>query len=605
MCGISGIISTEHNPKDLIHLLTSRMKHRGPDYTGCWTEDNIALGHNRLSIIDLDSRSNQPMISGCGKYAMVFNGEIYNFKEVRNTLQFSAWKTTSDSEVLLQGYIEKGAKILNDLNGMFAFAIYHLSERKLFIARDRLGIKPLYYVNKNGNFAFSSELRPLLQLPFVSSGINNSAVVDYLTFQSTVSPNTLVKDVQVLPSGCYVHYSNTSFETHQFWGISDGPKYHFENFSEAQDEIRRLFTSSVRYRLVSDVSIGAFLSGGIDSSLIVAQMAKISESPIVTKSIGFKESQYDETAIATIVADRYATEHERIELSAIEFAESIPMVMSQMDSPSMDGVNTYFVSQAVKNSGITVALSGLGGDELFAGYQYHFHYSKLRKLRSWLKWLSLFDNKSFIDILQKPKHRKLAISLFTNTSNSRLYQSLRSVFDKYQRSELIQSVSRTSHTKIDDFPVLSQYGIMDILGYTQNVLLKDTDQMSMQHALEVRVPFFDHRLVEAALSIPDKWKYDGTRPKSFLTTVFKDDLPKEVYERQKMGFVLPYNRWLRYELKTYAQTKLKHLASTEILNPDRVNQISNSFFSGSPKVSASEIWTLVALSSWLESNHIQ
>ncbi|MEZ4843446.1 MAG: asparagine synthase (glutamine-hydrolyzing) [Bacteroidia bacterium] len=535
MCGIFGITNFQSKLSlESLSKILSLQTHRGPDATGTWSDENIFLGHNRLSIIDLDERSNQPMISRCGNYAIVYNGEIYNYQEVKKKLDFKNWRTEGDTEVLLQGYIEMGANILNELNGMFAFAVYHISERKLFVARDRVGIKPFYYVTKSESFAFASELKPLVQLPFVSKNVNPSALSQYLTFQSTIAPQTLIEDIKVLPSGCFGIFENNNWSISKYWSISDRTKYLYKTKEDAQQEISSIFKDSVGLRMISDVPVGAFLSGGIDSSLVVSQMASIGGSIVTTKSIGFKEAEYDETEIAQVVANKYHTNHERIELDSTTFAERIPNILSKMDSPSLDGVNTYLVSEAVKKSGITVALSGLGGDELFAGYSYHRLFKRFRQLHIALSPIGHLLS-PFTSLFKNSRYRKLIESAANSTDTDKLYASLRSVFSKNEVNQLTGQISPVEfrEKELDQFPYYSQFGALDMLGYTQNVLLKDTDQMSMQHALEVRVPFFDYRLIEASMSIPDSWKFDGKRNKSFLLDSFEGQLPTEVFNRKK------------------------------------------------------------------------
>jgi asparagine synthase (glutamine-hydrolysing) len=347
--------------------MAERMSHRGPDADGVYQHKNCTLGHRRLSIIDLDSRSNQPFTDVSGRYTVVFNGQIYNFKEIKAMLPEYPFRTTSDTEVIVAAYAKWGLQCVERMHGMFAFAIYDAVEESLFLARDRFGVKPLYYALYQDVFLFASEVRALLSTGLVSKKLDHQGVHELLMFQSAACPNSIVEGVKQLHPAHYAVLKNGRLEEKRYWMFGASANGVATNYTHACKEVRRLFFESVERRMISDVPLGAFLSGGIDSSAIVAAMSQI-RAPVNTFSIVFSEPEYDESEYSDLMAQKYATRHHRLLLSPGEFLSELPNALDAMDSPSADGMNTYIVSKLTRKAGVTVALSGLGGDELFAGY---------------------------------------------------------------------------------------------------------------------------------------------------------------------------------------------------------------------------------------------
>ena len=382
MCGIAGILNlqSETNLNEPIRNMTNAIAHRGPDSDGFYVETTkVALGHRRLSIIDLSTSANQPFIDDSGRYILIFNGEIYNYLDVKPLLSDYNFKTTSDSEVILAAYIKWGADCLKHLNGMFAFAIWDKVAQTLFVVRDRLGIKPVYYYIDNQHFVFSSEIRSMLRSGFIPRQVDKEALRDFLSFQSVYAPATIIKNIFQLMPGEYAIVSSKGIQKTFYWRAETSPNgFEIPNKETAQKKVRELLTASIERRMMSDVPLGAFLSGGIDSSAVVALMAQASERPIDTFTVSFAEKQFDESRFADIVAKKYNTNHTTIRLTPDDFLKELPAALDAMDAPSGDGLNTYVVSKATKNAGITVALSGLGGDELFAGYSYFRHFQKIK-----------------------------------------------------------------------------------------------------------------------------------------------------------------------------------------------------------------------------------
>jgi asparagine synthase (glutamine-hydrolysing) len=410
MCGIAGIINQNGLPVDplVLRRMTDLMYHRGPNAAGAFVEGAAALGHRRLSIIDLSAEANQPMADSSGRYRIVFNGEIYNYLEVKAGLNDYFFQTQSDTEVILAAYLKWGVACLEHFNGMFAFAIWDREEQILFLARDRVGKKPLYYYRNEHTFLFASEVRALLSTGLVPRQIRPDAVATYLKYQTVPAPDTLIENVFQLPAGHYALVHRNQFSLHSYWSLLQ-PTRHFEKEDAAatRRQVKTLLQAAVGRRMVSDVPLGAFLSGGIDSSAVVALMAEQSEQPINTFSINFQERAYDESAYSDLIARRFKTRHTPFQLSAGDFLNELPAILGTLDMPSGDGPNTYIVSKLTKQAGVTVALTGLGGDELFAGYETFKYYTRLRQF-GWFWRLPVSVRSSMHRLLQVGVNRRQA-----------------------------------------------------------------------------------------------------------------------------------------------------------------------------------------------------
>ena len=416
MCGINGILNLSDisRSKELIGRMNDCLSHRGPDDSGIFAEEGITLGHRRLSIIDLSTAGHQPMKSSDGRYTIVYNGELYNFKELKFDLQRAEsganagaylFKTNTDTEVILAAFARWGTECLKRFNGMFAFAIWDDQDKKLFIARDRMGIKPLYYYKKNDNqLIFSSELRALLSSALIKKELDQNSLCDYLRYQTVHAPSTIIKDVKMLLPGHYILASKDNFAIKRFWSLDDNSEKNISSFSYEKicSDINELFHAAVERRLVADVPFGAFLSGGIDSGAIVSAMTKVSSSKVSTFSVSFDESEFSEAKYAKLIADKFKTNHHEIKLDPLDFLNELPNALSAMDHPSGDGPNTFVVSKATKNAGITMALSGLGGDELFAGYNVFKRMTELNR-KKWLNIVPVFAKKSAGKLLKSLK----------------------------------------------------------------------------------------------------------------------------------------------------------------------------------------------------------
>ncbi|MBL7983271.1 MAG: asparagine synthase (glutamine-hydrolyzing) [Flavobacteriales bacterium] len=622
MCGIAGIYGLEglNDPGSLVRRMTDAMAHRGPDADGVYVGGNVALGHRRLSIIDLSHSADQPFRSPDGRHTIIFNGEIYNYRALRSELEgMGHWtfRTSSDTEVLLAAYLIWGAACLDRLEGMFAFAVLNEAEQELFIARDRLGIKPLYYHQSGGHVVFASEVRSLLATGLVPRLVDPDGLVDHLRYQTVHAPATLVKDVYMLRPGHWMRISDQEVAIQQWWGLSSNVQMETGDLplEEVHKGIRERLRRAVEKRLISDVPFGAFLSGGIDSSAIVGLMAEVSNAPVHTFSVVFDEEEFSEERFAAIVAKRFRTEHTTLRLRGKDLLDSLGDVLSSMDHPSGDGVNTWMVSRATKQAGITVALSGLGSDEIFAGYPV-FTRSKDLFDRRWLaqfpRWMRRYALAALVRI--KPSFAR------SNWPQVLLMESM-SADDTYPLSRLLandqvlqgllsrprfpkNSVREAMHRMIRSeqghrLPFFSQVSLGELDTYLANVLLRDTDQMSMAHALEVRVPFLDHDLVEFVLGVNDRFKYPHT-PKQLLTAALGDLLPREIIDRPKMGFVLPWPQWMRSELRTFCGERMHRLGQRQAFKPGAVDAFWNAFIQKDPRANWFRIWSMVVLEDWME-----
>ncbi|NDK54517.1 asparagine synthase (glutamine-hydrolyzing) [Pontibacter fetidus] len=625
MCGINGIIGIDNTSeaKKVIEVMNRAIAHRGPDDSGVYVESGIALGQNRLSIIDLTSAGHQPMYSMDGNLVLVFNGEIYNYKELKQELREYSFQTHTDSEVILAAYMRWGYECVHRFNGMFAFAIWDIRKQDLFIGRDRLGVKPLYYYRHNELFLFSSEVRALLKSNFVPKKLNHEGLIDYLRYQTVHAPATIVKNVHMLLPGHTMLVKRGQVEITRYWSPEENAVNDAGNksYEEIKQDIFNLLQKSVERRLVADVPFGAFLSGGIDSSIIVGLMSQVASQQVKTFSVTFEEEEFSEAKYAAIIAKKFKTEHHDIRLKPDDFLQLIPTALNAMDHPSGDGPNTFVVSKVTREAGITMALSGLGGDEVFAGYDVFKRMYALQHYK-WLASLPLFLRKAVGQSLTRFKPSvasdKIQQLLYLPSwSLQDTYPITRQVLSESYIKELTgMSILPENHVRLVvresmsqqykagvKLPLLSQVSAAEMRTYMQNTLLRDTDQMSMAHALEVRVPFLDYELVEYVMGVSDKYKYPHT-PKKLLTDAVGDLLPPEIINRPKMGFTLPWKEWLKNELYSFCETKLHNMAARDLFVKDEVLTIWRNFLKREPQVTWAKVWYLVVLENWLEENGV-
>ena len=626
MCGISGVLGIISRDKanSIIEAMNTSMAHRGPDDSGSYIGEGVALGQRRLSIIDLSQAGHQPMVSHDNSLILVFNGEIYNYRELKQELKNYPYQTQTDTEVILAAYTRWGKECVHRFNGMFSFAIWDRAKHEVLIFRDRLGIKPLYYFISDNCLLFSSEVRSLLNSGLVPKKMNKAALSDYLRYQTVHAPQTMVAEVQMLLPGHYLHYKSGVIEFHEYWSAekNHSKEAKGKSYQEIKKDVYQLLQASVERRLISDVPFGAFLSGGIDSSAVVGLMSQVARKQVKTFAVTFEEEAFSEAKYAAAVAKKFGTDHTEIRLNPNDFLALLPSALKAMDHPSGDGPNTFVVSKVTKEAGITMALSGLGGDELFAGYDV---FKRIHLLNN-LQWLAkvpvglrralgrrLHAVKPTIavtkvnQLLDLPKwdlssSYPVSRQLFTDTKIQSLIGDEFLFPNEVQR--IICSSLGSQQASSKSLPLLSQISLAEIQSYLQNTLLRDTDQMSMAHALEVRVPFLDYQLVEYVLGISDEHKYPST-PKKLLTDALEDLIPAEVINRPKMGFTFPWKQWLRSELREFCHEKLFKLAEHDVFVEKEVHHLWKLFLNHDPSVNWAQIWNLVVLENWLQENGIK
>ena len=622
MCGIAGIIHFNNQPVNpsAIEQITKVMSHRGPDAFNYVTGEKFGLGHRRLSIIDLSEAANQPFHDHTGRYVMVFNGEMYNYQEVKATINDYPFHTSSDTEVLIAAFGKWGPECIHRFMGMYAIAIWDKRDQVLTVIRDRLGVKPLYYYIDKDRFIFASEVRAILASGLVKRKINQESLTELFSYQSIGYPFSSISDIQQLEAGSWMKVREGSIEKKVYWDVSKTPIKDIDYYDReiVQKNIRQLLTKSVKRRLVSDVPVGAFLSGGIDSSAVVGLMAETGGKPPNTFTIGFTEKQYDESEYAGIIAKKFSSNHTNVQLKPTVFLDELENALDAMDTPSADGINTYVVSKAIRGAGITVALSGVGGDELFAGYPFFKQFLQLQKKKNWYNGTGLLRKLAGGIIAGGGSNRKRRIrQILTAVSPAieNTYPVSRQILAPHLVRQLTSfnnfTLKDTSlyrqlyakHNEIAGHPLLSQVSIADYLGYTQHTLLKDTDQMSMAVSLEVREPFFDHELIEFVLAVPDNIKYP-VYPKSLLVESLKPLLPDEIVHRKKQGFVFPWSQWMKHELKTFCEERLNRLGQRTFINGKALQQYWLKFLQNDTAVRWPEIWMFVVLEHWMEKNGI-
>jgi asparagine synthase (glutamine-hydrolysing) len=619
MCGIAGIVSFKKNINlpDTIQRMTDAMAHRGPDADGFYTNDAIALGHRRLSIIDLSTAANQPIADYTGRYQIIFNGEIYNFQDVKKLLPDYPFSTNSDTEVLLAAYSKWGPDCLPYLKGMFAFAIWDTIDQVMFIARDRMGVKPVYYFVNDEFLLFASEIRGILGSGMVPAKANHFAIREFLSYQSVGFPESAIQGIVQLEAGNSIMIKDNKHTIKKYWGITNHPTvdFDFKDRKAVQQQVRLLLRNAVERRLVSDVPLGAFLSGGIDSSAVVGLMAEVSSARPNTFTVGFEEKEFDESGFAGIIARKFNTHHNQVLLKPAVFLDELTNALNAMDTPSGDGVNTYVVSKAIKQSGLTVALSGVGGDELFAGYPFFKQYLQLKKYEPvWgvtkpLRWgagLALGNSNKAFRMKQLLNAPASSIRYFYPEFRRIIAPQLLNSLTRWNNNQhtLLETQLANLPASLEQFPLLSQVSIAEYSGYTQHTLLKDTDQFSMAVSLEAREPFFDHDLIEFVLAIPDHLKYPHY-PKQLLVESLQGLLPDEIVHRKKQGFLFPWSVWMKKELRSFCEEHLLRISQRDFINGKNLLNYWQRFLKNDASVRWMEIWLFVILDYWMERNGIE
>ncbi|MFA5976305.1 MAG: asparagine synthase (glutamine-hydrolyzing) [Elusimicrobiota bacterium] len=583
MCGIAGLFRTQGvvAPPEIqgVERMLDAQLHRGPDDQGLFRHPQALLGHRRLSILDTSSAGRQPMANEDQTVQVVFNGEIYNFQDLRRELETAGHRFVSrtDTEVLVHGYEAWGMEgLLEHLRGMFAFALLDLSARsgpRLFLARDRFGIKPLYYYQDHEKILFASEVRAMQASGLIPDRLNAESLLRFLELGSVPAPLTTVQKVWSLPAGHYLSLGRGPVEPTNYWDLArvlDQPVRPVTRL-EAVEETRRQLLDAVQGHLISDVPLGIFLSGGIDSSSLTALASRLQPGHVTTLSVLFDEPAYDEGRYARLVARQYGTDHREIRVRRQAFEDELPRMLAAMDQPTLDGINTYVVSKAAHEAGLKVVLSGLGGDELFSGYR-HLHHA--RWIGAAVRGISCVPPGvrgpllSLVESLSRPSHPGVADKLWClrDMDPASPYRLFRALFPPERIAGLLGvSVRDTERARwvpegvdvLKRFPEEERLRLLEFDHYLQNQLLKDSDVMSMAHSLELRVPFLDHRLVEEILRLPPDVRR-SSQSKGLLVEAMGPEFPREVWDRPKQGFTFPFGEWFRQKADDFEAMALEH-----------------------------------------------
>lgn len=588
MCGICGSVSLRNSLADEVSSMSDLIAHRGPDSDEVWNDSKVSFAHRRLSLIDLSPLGNQPMVSADGNLVLVFNGEIYNFQEIRSELKSKGYsfRSNSDTEVVLYAYQEWGTDAFAKFNGMFALAIYDLINNQLVLARDQAGIKPLYYHLSQDQLVFSSEIRGFKAInPNWKSDKNWQ--INFLSFGFIPAPYTTLEDVWMLPKGSFLSIDingtlNSMIEPFHQFRFSDA----ISSEKEALEQVRQTLLDAVNRQMVADAPLGIFLSGGIDSSLVALIADHLGHQNLNTLSITFDEATFSEKPYQDIVLKRMKSHHhQEYKVNETLFMDHLDDIFLAMDQPSWDGVNSYFISKCAHEAGLKAVLSGLGGDELFGGYPSFRRIGLLNQISRLPGFVKSWARHAPNDALAR-------ISFLNTHTNFKDYLFLRGAFVPSSIAGIMGLSERKiyqtlSELHLPNYPIERNLNLAAFLEgnvYMENQLLKDTDCMSMWHSLEVRVPFLDRELMELMHRIKPATKFNFSQPKYLLTKAFSDLLPDEVVFRKKQGFTFPFSIWLRNNISHF-----------KTLLPDTpvTKDLVSGFLEG--KVHWSRLWALMVL----------
>jgi asparagine synthase (glutamine-hydrolysing) len=566
MCGIVGF---NWHDERLIESATAILAHRGPDAGDIYLDDHVSLGHRRLSIIDLSEHGRQPMCNEDGSVWVTYNGEIYNFAELRNVLEAKGhtFKSRTDTEVIVHAYEEYGAECVKRFNGMFAFALWDKNKRELFLVRDRLGVKPLYYYFKDRKLIFASEIKAILQIPEVEREVNPQALYQYVGYEFVPAPETIFRHIHKLPPGHCLRYKNGNVELRQYWDVqfqtADHPPHYYE------EKMRDLLAESVRKRLISDVPLGVFLSGGLDSSAVVALMSRCGVEPIQTFSLGYADPSFSELNYARTIAKEFKTQHRELIIDPIT-PELIEEAVWHLDEPMTDlsTIPFYLICQKAREH-VTVCLSGEGGDEVLVGYD-RFKASKANGYYEMFpEWIRCGIVGPLVNAMPDQAQKKGPVNILKRFIQGGLlpeegghmrwqYFGVPGNGQELFAKDLLSEISTDSFAPIGSHLArcnsknrLDREIYVDLKFTMPDSVLMKVDKMSMAHGLEVRVPFLDYQFVEFCATIPGDLKLKGFTTKAIFRTGMEGILPEEILWRGKQGYSLPIKNWLRQELRDY------------------------------------------------------
>lgn len=625
MCGIAGIFAfNELGRFNLVNLsaATLALAHRGPDAQGLWDEEYVGLGHRRLSIIDLSTAANQPMLDASERYVLVYNGEIYNYRSLRQQLENKGvhFKTDSDTEVLLQLLIHEGAAALSKLNGFFAFAFYDRAEKEMLIARDRYGIKPLYYLHDENKILFGSELKSLIAFG-IEKKTDTTSLFTYLQINYLPAPMSMLEGIEKLMPGHYLKIRKKEVTMVKWYSVPYPHNKPFAgSYDDAQQQLRRLLTQSVQNRMVADVPLGTFLSGGIDSSIISTLAAKEVDQ-LHTFSIGYSDNKFfDETYYAELVAKKIGSRHHVFSLKTQDLYDHLHAMLDSLSEPFADSSSlpVYMLSRLTKEK-VTVSLSGDGADELFGGYNKHA--ALYRLMHTGLKEKAVLNASWLWNLIPKSRNNPMGnlvrqLKRFCDAyqlSFAEQYWFLASLTSEQQAARLMHNnqLGEWEPVAFHEWKGMLLSGLKnttinaalkaDIELVLQGDMLPKVDLMSMTHALEVRVPFLDYNVVDFAFSLPAEFKVSNGGKKRILQDAFRNELPKELYNRPKHGFEVPLLDWLRKGLWREINDNWLNkdfLKDQGIFDYTEVTLLLKKLQSGNPEDSHAQLWALIVFQQW-------
>lgn len=613
MCGIVGF---SWKDEQLVRQMGKVLEHRGPDQQGTYVDKHVSLGHRRLSIIDLSEKGRQPMSNEDGTVWVTYNGEIYNFRELRGFLEGKGHRFQShcDTEVIVHAYEEFGLECMKYFNGMFTFAIWDLKSQKLVLARDRLGIKPLYFYHKGEKFIFASEIKAILQDPNVDRQIDLQSLVHYMGFEFVPAPRTMFHHIQKLPAGHYLIYEKGKISISQYWDL----RFRLTDRSpqDYADQMLDLLTHAVRKRLISDVPLGVFLSGGLDSSTVVALMHRCGISPLQTFALGYEDPSFSELDYARFMAENVNSQHHEMIIEPIT-PSLIEKAAWHLDEPMTDlsTISFYLICQKAKQFA-TVCLSGEGGDEVLVGYD-RFKASKAHRYYEYVpEWIRRGIVAPLVNALPDQSQKKGPVNIMKRFIQGGLLPKdgghIRWQYfgQSIQEEKLLRDHYR-EYVKLDPFSLIRDYRVLcnsedqldqeiyvDLKFTMAESVLMKVDKMSMAHSLEVRVPFLDHEFVEFCATIPSSFKLDGFQTKAIFRSAMKGVLPEKIRKRGKQGYSLPIKNWLRGELKEYMMDMLHESALIRnMFNPDALERMIQQHLSCTHNRNH-ELWALLNLAVW-------
>lgn len=621
MCGIFGFINCDHRTQESLDKALERLSHRGPDARNTFSEGNIFLGHLRLSILDLSELANQPMHSHCGRYVMVYNGEVYNYRELQREISSvnPSFKpiTHSDSEIILESFVLWGPNFVSKLNGMFAIAIYDKQTKKIFLFRDRVGIKPLFIFQQNEGFAFASELKVLKDDPYIKKQltVNYTAVNKFLHLGYIPAPDSIFQQIIKFPQGYWGVYDqeNKTVQLTSYWNpeAKISAAADVLTADEKTDELEKLVESSVKYRLISDVSLGTFLSGGIDSSLVTAVAQKLHTGRMKTFSIGFWDKDFDESGYATKIAGYLGTHHHTMHVTEEDALEWLPQITDIYDEPYADSsaIPTLLVSKMAREN-VTVTLSGDGGDELFLGYG---AYQWAKRLSHPLMPAIKIPAKALLKV--GPGKYRRAAGLFESVDydqlKSHIFSQEQYFFSRKEIEKLLNPKFLKEYRLNEVFSgnasllkPSSQQALFDLKCYLPDDLLVKVDRASMFFALETRVPLLDYRIIEWAVNLDEIHKLREGQAKWLLKKLLYRYVPEEFFMRPKRGFAIPLSKWLKTDLRDFVMDYLNPdaLKKTGLFDELLVKKLLNDYYHKNQNWLYNRIWLMVVLQKWFLEN---